>query len=306
MMPVDGDSSAATQLQLGLEALRLGGAQPFEVVDAVGARRRLDLLDPGDLGLLGRDDQLAEPRVRHAVLGAIGVEALAAGDAGRRLQAALRVVEPAVDDLAVARGGLEADRVGAFEDDDLVPGQRQRPRRRQPDDPGADHHRFDLVHRWVHRPASQDWEQAGHLGRNLFPRKGARPGRGNSLIAGNSSLAAGAMPIPRVGNRGCRVRPRAGQGRETRRTGSEAGRTRKMQGNARRCRSCLHLRPLRTDPATGLRQFCRRSADAGHPTIFAGIIRCAAANGPCLTHSECRTWPETDFPKAPRRCQSRH
>ena len=51
-----------------------------------------------------------------------------------------------MDDLAVARGGLEADRVGAFEDDDLVPGQRQRPRRRQPDDPGADHDRFDLVH----------------------------------------------------------------------------------------------------------------------------------------------------------------
>ena len=134
-------------VQLGFEALRLGGGQPFEIGDAVGAGRRLDLLDAGDFGLLGRDDQLAEPRVRHAALGAIGVEALAPGDAGHGLEAAGRVVEAAMDDLAVARGGLEADRIGAFEDDDLVPGQCQRARRRQPDDPGADHHRFDLVHR---------------------------------------------------------------------------------------------------------------------------------------------------------------
>ena len=89
MMPVEGDNSAATQLQLGFETLCLRGGQPFEIGDAVGAGRRLDLLDAGDLGLLGRDDQLAEPRVRHAVLGAIGVETLAAGDAGSGLQAAL-------------------------------------------------------------------------------------------------------------------------------------------------------------------------------------------------------------------------
>ncbi len=165
-------------VQLRFEPPRLGRGQPFEIGDAIGAGCRLDLLDAGDFGLLGRDDQLAEPRVRDAALGAIGVEALAAGDAGRGLEAAFRVIEPAVDDLAVARGGLEADRIGALKDDDLVSGKRQRTRRRQPDDTGADHDRFDLVHRhvhWrVHSPASPVWDWDWHLGRNGSGRKGAR------------------------------------------------------------------------------------------------------------------------------------
>jgi hypothetical protein len=37
------------------------------------------------------------------MFGAIGVEALAPLDAGDSLEAALRVIEPAVNDLAVAR-----------------------------------------------------------------------------------------------------------------------------------------------------------------------------------------------------------
>src|SRR5256885_17068633 len=112
-------------MQFWLHPLCLRRAEPFEIVDAVGARRRLDLLDPRDLLLAGRDDQLAERGVRHAMLTAIGVEPLASFDAAARLQTPLWVVEPAMDDLAVARGGLETDRIGAFEDDDLMPGQRQ-------------------------------------------------------------------------------------------------------------------------------------------------------------------------------------
>src|SRR5207245_2794373 len=125
-------------MQLRLHPLCFGCAEPFEIVDAVGARRRLDLLDPRDLLFAGRDDQLAERGVRHAVLMTISVEPLAPLDAAARLEAPLRVIEPAMDNLAVARGGLETDRVGAFEDDDLMPGQRQGARRGKPDDPGAD------------------------------------------------------------------------------------------------------------------------------------------------------------------------
>ena len=91
-------------VEFGFETLRLGLAQPFEIGDTVGARRGRDLFDPRDLGLAGGDDQLAEPGMRHAVLAAIGVEGLAAGDAAGRLHAALRIVEAAMDDLAVARG----------------------------------------------------------------------------------------------------------------------------------------------------------------------------------------------------------
>src|SRR6266849_981901 len=84
--------------------------------------------------------------MRHPVLATIGIETLAAGDAARRLQAVGRIIEAAMDDLAVARGCLGPDPVGAFEDDDLVPGQRQSPRRCQADHASPDDDRFDLVH----------------------------------------------------------------------------------------------------------------------------------------------------------------
>ena len=74
-------------------------------------------------------------------------KAMTALDAGDRLEAACRVIEPAVDHLAVARGCLETDRVGLFEDDDLFPGERQRARHGKSDHPGSDNHRLDFVHR---------------------------------------------------------------------------------------------------------------------------------------------------------------
>src|SRR5205085_9761350 len=125
-------------MQFGLQALRLRGAEPLEIVDAIGARAGVDLLDPGDFLFAGRNDQFAEPGVRHAMLAAIGVEPFAAFDAALRLQAALRIIEPAMDDLAVARGGLEPDRIGALKNDDLVPGERQSARRGETYDPPAD------------------------------------------------------------------------------------------------------------------------------------------------------------------------
>src|ERR1700731_2820928 len=82
----------------------------------------------------------------HAMLTAIGIEPLAPRDAAARLQAALWIIQPAMDHLAVARGGLEPNRVGAFEDDDLTPSQGQGARRGEADHPGADHDPFDFVH----------------------------------------------------------------------------------------------------------------------------------------------------------------
>src|SRR5438045_537462 len=133
-------------MQFGLHSLCLGRAEPFEIVDAIGARAGVYLLDPGDFLFAGRDDQLAEPGMRYAVLLAIGVEPLAPFDTAARLQTPFRIVEPAMNDLAVARGSLKSDRVGALEDNDLVHGERQRARRGETDDPGADDDRFDFVH----------------------------------------------------------------------------------------------------------------------------------------------------------------
>src|SRR5437588_9894841 len=106
-------------MQFGLHALRLRGAEPFKIVDAINARVGVDLLDPGDFLFAGRDDQFAELRVRHPMLPAIGVKPLAPFDTAACLQTPFRIVEPPMNDLAVSRGSLKSDRVSALEDDDL-------------------------------------------------------------------------------------------------------------------------------------------------------------------------------------------
>jgi len=73
-------------------------------------------------------------------------EALAAGDAAAPLQAANRVIEPAMDDFAVARRGLETDRVGTFEDEHAMAGKRQRPSHRETHDTRPDDDALNLVH----------------------------------------------------------------------------------------------------------------------------------------------------------------
>src|ERR1700745_2897454 len=80
------------------------------------------------------------------MLAAIGVEAPSPSDAAARLQATCRVIESRMDDFAVARGGLETDRVSAFEDNHLISNQRQRPGRGKAPDTRPDHHAFNLVH----------------------------------------------------------------------------------------------------------------------------------------------------------------
>jgi len=130
----------------GFEPLRLRAIQPFQILDPVAVGGGGDFLETRDLGFAGGDNQLADAGVRDAMLAAIGIEALAAGDAAAPLQAANRVIEPAMDDFAVARRGLETDRVGAFEDEHAMAGKRQRPSRRETQDARPDHDAVNLVH----------------------------------------------------------------------------------------------------------------------------------------------------------------
>src|SRR4029077_8300243 len=106
----------------------------FQIVDSVALGGSDDFFETRNLGFAGGDNQLADPGVRDAMLAAIGIQALAAGDAAAPLQAANRVIEPAMDDFAVARRGLETDCVGAFEDEHAMAGKRQRPSHPETDD----------------------------------------------------------------------------------------------------------------------------------------------------------------------------
>src|SRR6185437_4328346 len=117
-----GRDEAADRGEIRLKTAQRVGAEEFKIADAVRRRPLANAVEQRELALLAGDDELAEPLVLDAALGAIGIEHLAAGDAGARLEAAPRVVDAGMDDLAVARGGLEADAVFALEHHDLDAG----------------------------------------------------------------------------------------------------------------------------------------------------------------------------------------
>ncbi len=138
-----GREKAAQRGEGRLQAPQLAGIERHEVLDAVRGGARPNAVQERQLLLGTGDDQLAEALVRHAMRRAIGIEAALALDAGQRLEAVLRIVDPGMDHLAVARGGLEADAVFALEHHDFDAGLRQRPRDGEPDDPGPDDDAFD-------------------------------------------------------------------------------------------------------------------------------------------------------------------
>ena len=130
-------------VQVGFHRHRLGGAQQPHALDAVGLGAALDLGELLALGLVGRHDQLAAIAMRHAVLGAIGIEQAPAGDAGPRHQAALGIVDAGVDDLGIARAGLGADAFGGLDHDDLTAGKGKRAGHGKAHDACADHDAVD-------------------------------------------------------------------------------------------------------------------------------------------------------------------
>jgi hypothetical protein len=102
---------AADRRKRRFDPAQLVGVDIFEIADAIGQRAPPASVEQGKLALLAGDDELAEPLVRHAALGAIGIKHLAPGAAGSCFEAALRVLDPGVDHLAKARRGLETDTV---------------------------------------------------------------------------------------------------------------------------------------------------------------------------------------------------
>ena len=85
-MPVAGDSSAAVHCRFGSIAIASAALSKPHALHAIGLGAALDLGELRAFGLVGRHDQLAAIAMRHAVLGAIGIEQAPAGDAGRAIR----------------------------------------------------------------------------------------------------------------------------------------------------------------------------------------------------------------------------
>jgi len=140
-----GGEQGGNATQRRFEPLRLSRREPLQIIDAVRPGRVENAFTTRDFAFFSGYDRLANLDMRDSMIAAIGVKALAPGDAAACFQAAGRIIKPAMNHLAVARRGLEPDRIGAIKDKYIVPRQRESPRRRKPDHPCTDHHAFDLV-----------------------------------------------------------------------------------------------------------------------------------------------------------------
>ena len=163
-MPVEGDDNAPAVESAGSSDRASEAERKLQVRDAVGRGARGDGRQA--LRLVGRrgDDELAAPSERNAAFAAIGVERLAAGDAEARHQAAGGIVDAGVDDFAVARGGLRADRLGRLEHDDLAPGERQRTRDGEADHARAGDHTVQTLQCLTRRRAAASLRHPGNEG----------------------------------------------------------------------------------------------------------------------------------------------
>ena len=124
--------------KLRLERARGVTADHLQPFDAVGQSLRQERLDLGELGLVGRDDQLAAFVGGDAVRGAEFVQHAPPAHAMARAQRCGRIIDAGVNDLAVARRHAVADAAGRLGDDHVVPAQRRRARDRKPDNARAD------------------------------------------------------------------------------------------------------------------------------------------------------------------------
>ncbi len=134
-------------VEVGFHLPRFAGAQQPHALDAIGLGAALDLGKLAVFDVVGGGDQLAAIAMRHPVLGAVGIEQAAAGNAGARHQAALGIIDAGVDDFGIARAGLGADALGRLQHDDLTAGKGKGAGDGKTHHAGADHDAVDRLER---------------------------------------------------------------------------------------------------------------------------------------------------------------
>src|SRR6516225_11071606 len=108
-----GGEQGGNATQRRFEPLRLSRREPLQIIDAVRPGRVGNAFKTRDFAFFSGYDRLANLDMRDSMIAAIGVKALAPGDAAACFQAAGRIIKPAMNHLAVARRGLEPDRIGS-------------------------------------------------------------------------------------------------------------------------------------------------------------------------------------------------
>jgi hypothetical protein len=120
-----------------LDLASAGAVQQAQFLDAVFLGAGNDVGQAGGF-LADANNELAASLYGDTVRIEIGIEHSAPGDAVARLQAALGIVKPGMDDLGIARGGMHRDLVFGFQHDDFAACPGERAGRGEADHAGAD------------------------------------------------------------------------------------------------------------------------------------------------------------------------
>ena len=104
-----GRHEGGDRAQIGLQGVDRRRIEPGQIIDAIGRRLPPQRRQRRKLVFPAGDDQLAEAAMLDAMVPAIVIEHVAAGDAEPGPQAAGGVIDAGMDHLAVARGDLAAD-----------------------------------------------------------------------------------------------------------------------------------------------------------------------------------------------------
>jgi len=136
-------SRHASQMRLALHQRCL--IQQTQVIHPVLFGPVPNLCQFFNLFLIGRDNQLAEASVRHAVAFTIPVEHLLAPQAQVGLVAVPWIINAGMDDFTVSGTGLAADDVVLLDHQNVLPGQREVARHSQTNHPGTDNQRFNIM-----------------------------------------------------------------------------------------------------------------------------------------------------------------
>ena len=142
MIPVEGDSSARSAASAGSSSRACRPLSQTRSVTPLASAWALSAASLPTSRLVHRHQELAASLVGHAEVIGERVEHRLALDAEPGLVEAGRIIDAGMDDFAIARTHTLADSAFFLDDDDLAPGERQRPRHGEPNDARADDETF--------------------------------------------------------------------------------------------------------------------------------------------------------------------